>query len=274
MAETLEGALIYVRASKVVLTLAMLFYTSALDIRYREVDPKLWAYFGAPITLLGALEARRLAMVGSEEVLLAWALSVAVVVGTFALLYRYGMVGGGDLFALAVISASHQVNPLHAGYYPFPLLVALYLSLPLLCFTLSILFTNVLFFRKELSRVPRRLRPYYLFTAVPRKVDSIRSSRYWFLLELPVCDGKGCNMRYRRTFGIEEDYRYHQRLLEELLAKGFIRGDDRLWATYGLPLLVFVSIGYVLALLLDVTALELFLKALSGIAASLFGVRL
>lgn len=238
---------------RVSIALLALTTTSVLDLRQREVEPKLWLAFGAPLALVSTPDICALAR--QPRLLFLWLASSAVVVGLVWLLYARGAMGGGDLAAVALVSLTHPTNPLKHSVYPFPLLFMLYSSLALLCLIAAHLVVNVTVNKDELRRLPDvKLRIVFALTALPLPASRLARSRFWYLLERVMPDG---TRQFRTSFSVDEELDSGAREASELLQRGLVSPDTKLWATYGLPMLVFLCAGYVLALVLDTAVFNL-----------------
>ncbi len=242
-------ALWYVEAVKTASVLLVLLYTSWLDLRTREVEPRLWLYASLPLAAASLAEAPWI--IGHAD-RLALAVQMAgglLAVGLMAFLYYAGMMGGGDLFASAMILAAHPWPPLLRGMIiPFLLNTLVYSAVAFLVVVPSMMLYNLVFHRSELARIRGlKARLVVAATAIPMRVDKYIGSESWLF---PLEDYRSGERRFRLSFDIDEDPGEHREALRRLVEKGTLSGSDTIWVTYGIPFLIPLTAGYVAAVLL------------------------
>lgn len=215
---------------RIAVGLAMLAYTSYFDVKSREVDDKPWILFSL---LGGALTLYDILLQGGD-----WftpLLSIGVTVPLAFAIYYTGLYGEADAKALVALSLILPV-------YTPP--AYLHVSAPLIVFTNSILLVMVLlfyfFFRNFFAAMrgedifdgfeeePLWKKTVALFVGC--RLKNVKQGAFYFSLEKTV-DGK---RRFDFTFSKAGDE--------------FVESND-VWATYGLPMLLFMTGGFVAMLL-------------------------
>ncbi len=242
------GFIVFLEATKTAGMIILLVYTSILDYRSREVPPSLWLISAAIFSVMTGYELFYFRSVSYALVALVGCALVSVAIGV---LYYIGLMGGGDLFAFITLSLANPWNPIniiHGGLgritIPFVIPVLVYSSLGASLIVPFYLIYNILKNRKELSRLPRKYKIVYLVTGVPMRISELLSRRYWYPLERPWSRD-----RYRTYFDVGEEEEDVKSILRALLEKGEVSSNDKLWATYGLPFIVFITAGYIFSLI-------------------------
>jgi len=224
---------------KIIVTLAFLTYTSILDIKYREVDLKVWFIFGVTASILTFLE---IMVYGFTIInLIRLAVSVVLALSIGGLTYYLDLFGGADLFALIVLAIMHPWNPIKP-------LFKLKIELP---FILTILINSLITYKviSKLS-IPMKYKIAYMFLGFPTTIDKYLKMKFSYPLTIyEVSSNGGIKVKYRLTFSIEEEHYEHQEKLEKLVKKGLLKYDDIVWVTQGIPLLVFITLGYIISII-------------------------
>ncbi|MFN4046296.1 MAG: prepilin peptidase, partial [Acidilobaceae archaeon] len=112
-----------------VYVLAALSYAALLDFRFREVPPRYWVLVGVP----GALVSIPINVLGYDfKVLAVYYLVSLIVVAVVYFMYRFCMMGGADVLALALISVLTPIRP--GSFMPLIYLTILYSVIPALAY--------------------------------------------------------------------------------------------------------------------------------------------
>ncbi len=220
----------------------MLVYVSILDLKSREIDTKVWLYF-SPLALFFLFDYKSLD-------LFLFAYSFGVTVAILFFFYKYSLMGGADVFAMIILSlANSSVRPIffpelsEAGLEPIT--VILYASVVI---TISVL---VNFFRnyKQTAGLPLSTRLVLAMSGRKVKVREFLNSKFLFPLTLIDDNGKES---LRLSFYVDEDDRVWREKYAELVKKGVITEDTTIWVAYGLPVLPYITTGYVLSLIVGI----------------------
>ena len=240
----------------VVVVLAFLGYGSWSDIKTREVSNTLWLLF-APTG--AALTVARLYIFPE----LLWISLGSIIVATsFALLLFYtGIFGGADAKGLICIGMSTPALPedmlLSAHFFHpfFPVVVLSNSFLVAVSMALYILGRN-LFWKYStngslflgLEREPAWKKAFALFSAYKADFSKAEGKIYLYPLEAVVESGGAIQRKLNLFVEAEVERQDLIGKLRPYVEKAVIPRE--IWVTPGLPMLVFVAIGFVSALVL------------------------
>lgn len=241
----------------------MLFYSSWRDYKTREVSNRVWVIY-APIAL--SLSLSELLLFEPSQ-LPFYGLSFGVTAGLALLLFYAGGFGGADSKALMCIALALPFAPL-ALFTP---LIAEAISptsqviFPITIFGNAVLFAalsgiymilrNVIWHKKTKSKmfqgtlasesIGKKL--IVLITGYKMSVSKVKEK--WHIFPLEDVDEQFVNLKRKLVIVPHDDGR--EKIVERL-SKATEEGkiDGYVWATPGLPMLIFVTLGLVVALLL------------------------
>lgn len=234
---------------------AFVFLTvgSVSDYRHREVSDRLWLVF-APVG--GVLSVARFAVDASL-----WFIAVVSIVATAVislLLYYGGLYGGADAKALICLAITVPLvpgnfTPLVGHLHPvFPLSV-LYNSYLIAFISTIVLFVyNAYQFLKFGANIfegyenePIARKFVLMLTGYRVSIERLSESIHLYPLEQPT--GASDRPRKLRLFVSAESDRDEE--IAQLKAGIPARSNVKIWATPGLPLLIFITAGFVLVVL-------------------------
>ena len=203
------------------------------DVRERAVPEWLPASFAAVEALLLGV---RLVLAPVPRLAAVYVLVDLLVLGVMALLVYSCLLGPGDLLmAIGVVLS----EPFGYKLLPLPLLAILYQAVFMVALSLYYLASNLADprARRELAKLPLHKRVARLFTA--RFVDTsiVARGSWWIPLDLPGSREAVC-----RSDVTPSD-----------IVSALRNAPRYVWATYGIPGLVFLAAGYILALVLGDT---------------------
>ena len=214
--------------SRIGVVSATMLYASYRDWVDREVDDWVWLVGGGVGAALTALD---LILYWNMAKLIFSLISIALTSGLAFAFYFFGLYGGADAKAVAVISISLPLYYVERSFHPFTglaslsngLLVSLILPISMLVYNLTqVMKGRKLFKDFEHEGAWRKLLALFLGT----RVVNSRGKEFWFSME-EEREGK-------RYFSFN--------VLSVELEK--IRDD--MWATPGIPLLIFITVGFLL----------------------------
>ncbi|MEM0374482.1 MAG: A24 family peptidase C-terminal domain-containing protein [Sulfolobaceae archaeon] len=219
----------------------MLTHTSILDIKYREIEPKIWLIY-LPLIIFLYFNIQKLNLT-------IYLISLIITNLLVYILYKLSMLGGADVIATALLSLGNSsVSPLiylnnlvTIGLEPLVLL--LYSSL-IIAIVGIINFARNFKYTKNMKIYDRIL---LAFNGKRMKVKDFITSKFYF--PLTIIDEKG-NISIRTNFSIEEDDKYWRDMYRELVKKGIISEDEYIWVSWGVPVLPFISIGYIVSIII------------------------
>ena len=251
-------------AAKVILSLGFLLYASWSDYKTREVSNRVWAYY-APIAL--ALSLAELLLYKPSD-LTFFGLSVGVTTAFALILFYTGGFGGADSKALMCIALALPFAPealltpvLADGVSP----LAPYLF-PLTIFSNAVLFAaasgiymilrNVVWHKKvgkkmfegSLAKESVGKKILILITGYRVKVAKLKEKWHVYPME-DVEESEGEASFTRKLVVVPKD-EGRDKIVERLSnAVDAEKIDGYVWATPGLPMLIFVTLGLIVALL-------------------------
>jgi preflagellin peptidase FlaK len=254
--------------ARVIIASAFLAYASWSDFKTREISNKVWLFF-APLAFLLTFaqflffpsQARFLPILYGEEhlnTMIGYVLSFAITSVFSILLFYAGAFGGADAKALMCIALTfplppESINQLSGFVSPiFPITV---FSNGVIIAALSVLYAVLrnLLWRQ---RTGHQLFEGYESESFTRKalavlcgykvsVDGLRDS-FLYPLEDLVTTEQGGTTRRLLLFPKDEN---REEIVERLVkAKNEGKIQEKVWATPGLPMLIFITVGFLLAL--------------------------
>lgn len=237
---------------KMGISIVMLAYTAILDVKYREVDPRIWLFFGIPLTAITSYEVYNLILSGIHIYKLITFMCISIGVPCtlmFALAYLE-LIGGADFLALLVLSIAHPWKPLEPllNIIPFfPLSLLANSSLIALTPTLYHLALNMIIYRDIVKNVklPPIQKALLILIGRPMKVKEYLKTKYMYILGGSEGGDLG---EIRLSFKVSIEPEEERRRVNELLKSKHLRENDYLWVTEGLPMLLPILIGYLLTL--------------------------
>ena len=245
-------------ALKVAIVLVMLVYTSILDVKYREVEPRVWLVFGLLLSAITSYEIYQLAAVGVNPFTLAFYLLISVGLTSavaFAFAY-FELMGGADFFALLVISLAHPWKPFNALLNVMPLFpLSMLANSALLSLTPGAynLAYNLALRRDAIGGLSS-LKPYrrllVLVAGRPMRVSEFLRTKFTYLMEEFRVERGRIRREIRLGFRVSEEPSEDREKVRRMLERGLLSLSDYVWTTEGLPMLVFILAGYLLTLTL------------------------
>jgi preflagellin peptidase FlaK len=249
--------------AKVAISLAFLLYASWSDYKTREVSNRVWAYY-APIALF--LSLAELLLYEPSKLPL-FGLSFGLTAGIALLLFYSGGFGGADSKALMCIalalpfSTEKLFTPIFASGVS-PLAQNIF---PLTIFSNSVLFaaasglymllrnlvqrakTGKKLFEGSLSTESIGKKLLVLITGY--KISVAKLKEKWHVYPMEDLDDDGETSLKRRLVVVPKDEGRNE--IVERLSSAVDTGkiDDHVWATPGLPMLIFITIGLIVVLL-------------------------
>ncbi len=250
-------------AAKVALSLAFLLYASWSDYRTREVTNRVWVVY-APIAL--ALSIAELLLYDSAMLPL-FGLSVGVTVAIAVLLFYSGGFGGADSKALMCIALAlpfaptllfmpvlaSGVSPLSQNIFPFTIfsnsvLVAVFSCVALLLYNIFWrVKTGKKLFEATLASEPFWKKILVLVTGHRVSIAKLKAKWHIYPLE-DLSEESGVDAVKRKLVVVPRDEGRDDIVARLFKAVEAGTIDANVWASPGLPMLIFVTIGLVIAL--------------------------
>ena len=251
-------------ATKVTLSLAFLLYASWSDYKTREVSNRVWAFY-APLALFLSIPEL---LLYEPSKLPFFGLSFGITAAFAIILFYAGGFGGADSKALMCIalalpfSTETLLQPIFAsGISPLSQTI-----FPLTIFSNSVLFAAAsglyMLLRNLIQRMATRKKLFegalktesigkkLLVMVTGYKVPVARLKEKWHVYPMEDIDDADENKFKRKLVVVPKDEGRNQ--IVERLYNAVDTGkiNDYVWATPGLPMLIFVTIGLIVSLLL------------------------
>ncbi len=249
-------------AASVAVTLAFLIYASWRDYEVREVSNRVWVIY-APIAL--ALSLTELLFYESSKLPL-FAISVGFTVGIAFLLFYSGGFGGADSKALMCIAIALPFAP---AILSTPLLVGGLSPISQVIFPLTIFSNGVLFAAASGVYLIFRNFIWHKRTGKKMFVGTLAKEPFWKKLLILITGYKVTVTKLKakwHIFPLEDvENEFNQSLERKLVVVPHEEGRDKIverlsqavdsgkidtyvWATPGLPMLIFITLGLIAAL--------------------------
>lgn len=270
----LGSALTIVSLCKALLLMPFLSYASWSDWRTREVDDRVWLTCGA---LCGGLTGCELLLFYLTSFKAFTSIAVLVAVSAFScfllgfILFYAGLFGGADAKAFWCLGVSVPMYP-YALSNQLPLTKILLPAFPITVFNDALLTAALVALYLALRNALLLVKGKPLFKGLEREgwlrkltlifiglrvpASSVKKMKYVYLLESQLPEG---NRRVKIFTSSSEDVDFNEvgRLADQL-------GGD-VWVTPALPLVVNITIGYILALIVGDIPLTIVLQMLQAL---------
>ncbi|MEM1982640.1 MAG: A24 family peptidase C-terminal domain-containing protein [Sulfolobales archaeon] len=220
------------------ITLITLIIATFYDLKTREIREIIWVpalVFSAVFTYLII---RPSILVFIFSVIPAILLLILAVVG---------LIGGADFLAILLIGISTPI----LNVLPISLLTLFYSALIPSALIMYNLLVNTTVYIDEYKklRCVGASKWLLLFLGKPMKVKVFTKSKFMYPLTVFRCNPNKCDVVCRSSFDIDEDFKNHINTISNYLSNGCIKEDDYIWVTPALPHILFITIGYLLALI-------------------------
>lgn len=266
--------LLYVR---IFYAFSVLSVFSIYDVKYRDIPDKyVWFSLFVSIALFALTVTLYVVVLDSLQLtllILYIVFSFITGVGVFVLIYRLGFIGKADVFVIAELTLLFPYVDVydfvvfrHRGVLHLPPVIPIVLYSNIISL-LFIVFKSMVFsviYRKFIPKdLPLRRRALLVIFGRPMSVSKFLLTKHYYPLTLiRLVDGNVVKT-HRLTFKVEEeDYRVHQENLRELVSRGYIKPEEVIWVTYGVPYMLPLLITMVLFLLIGDYPLQLLFKRL------------
>lgn len=225
------------------IAVAMLLVTSYMDLKTREIDPRIWIPFG--VIAIALIVVRLYA--GDESMGSLYILLSLIAPGVLLALSLVGMMGFADPIAMLVVSLLIPSPP--PGLLIPPSMFILVLS------SLSMLFSLVIpisiYNIKYLQMIRRICGSIYLTaviaaTGVAISIERFERTRFLYPLVYPERHGDSIRWVCRASFNIDEEPGTHRARIRALVEEGFVDKSEKIFVTWGVPYILFILIGVVL----------------------------
>jgi preflagellin peptidase FlaK len=249
-------------AARVSVTAAFLIYASWSDYKTREVSNRVWAIY-APIAIV--LSLAELLLYDPSKLTL-FGISVGLTVGLAFLLFYSGAFGGADskalmCIALALPFAPALVTPILTGslspvsQFIFPLTIFSNAVLFAAASGIYMILHNLVWHKKTGKKMfagtlaHESLWKKVVILITGYKVTVAKLKEKWHVFPMEDVEDDGENALKRKLVVVPHD-EGRDKIVERLSnAAQAGKIDAYVWATPGLPMLIFITLGLIVALL-------------------------
>jgi preflagellin peptidase FlaK len=251
-------------AVRTAVALIFLLYASFSDYKTREVSNKVWIFFAPSAFVLTFLE---LLFYGSTSAMLSYGLCFGLTAAFAVILFYSGGFGGADAKALMCLALALPFYPENLPFTPLSGTISLISEefFPITVFSNSVILaaaSTICIFLRNITwriRTGRRLfegtqkdesfgrKILVLITGYKIPVEKLKEK--WHLYPLEDVEETESNLKRKLLLVPKDEGR---NAIVERLANAVASGkvQDMIWATPGLPMLIFITAGLILALFL------------------------
>jgi preflagellin peptidase FlaK len=241
--------------ARVVLCLGFLIYASWSDYKTREVSNKVWVIFG-PVAL--ALTGLQFLVFSSQpfELIITYVLSFAITSGLALAVFYIGGFGGADAKAFMCIALALPIYPSGLLVQPQGFVSPLF---PITIFTNSVLlgalsvfytlFRNLLWSAINKESIFENMKTesfshkvLAIISGYKVKMSKLENGHMYPLEDVETAED-GTKKRKLLTFPKYED---REDIIKRL--KENVKENSEVWVTPGLPLLIFITVGLLIAI--------------------------
>jgi preflagellin peptidase FlaK len=219
--------------------LAMLAITSYIDVKTREIDPRIWL----PFILVGVALAIYRVELDPRTAPLYIAISM-ISPAVLLAMSLVGMMGLADPIAMAIVAILIPQPPGNLVLPPSLVILAISTVLMLVGLVIPISILNL----RSIGEIRRYCRSLYkaaivCMTGFPIKAERFIATRFLYPLIYPSLENESIIWRCRESFDINEDPGVYRGTIRELIEKSFLKGSERIYVTWGVPYILFILLG-------------------------------
>lgn len=249
----------FLEGLQVFVSLAFLLYASWSDLKTREVSNMVWAFF-APMGLALTLTQSVFFEANPSETLYWFGISVGITSALAIVLFYAGAYGGADAKALICLSLTlpfYPANFIQLALVPFIFPLSVFSNAVILA-ALSVVYVLLrnIFWRQRTGKQffegfkgeSKGRKLLTLLSGYKISVDKLEKSEFLYPLEDVQVSETGETKRKLLVFPKDEEREGIVQRITAAAEEG--ESIDWVWATPGLPMLVFITAGLIIALVL------------------------
>lgn len=226
-----------------IVALVMLLITSYMDLRTREIDPKVWI----PFIIAGAAVTIAKISLYWDQSYPSYLLLSMIPPAILFILSVFGMMGLADPIAMAIVSLLIPAPPSTLVLPPSMVILALASISMIIVLVIPMLIYNISY----LGFISRRCSSKQLvaiiaLTGFPVSVKRFLRSKFLYPLIYPSLEEDKVTWICRGSFEIDEDPKIHREAISALLEKRYIDEKTMIYVTWGVPYIVFILLGLLL----------------------------
>ncbi len=224
--------------------------TAIMDIKTREVNPRVWV---VAIVVGMALMVYEMSKVAFTFFLIYMLLSLTPLPALVYMMLKGGF-GGADVFAYLFLSLTLPYSVIIGTVLPVPLVVLFYATLVMLPTSLFRLIKNLTSreFREHLNSrgIRGKTKLSMLISGKLVSIEEYLNMKFWYPLEKVKESREGVTFEARSRFDVEEEDVEHKKKLKELMETGKLLPSEKIVVSYGIPFLVNMFVGLLLVILI------------------------
>lgn len=255
---------------QVILVTSFLAYLSYLDLKYREVPDKLLYLFVLTCIIFSSINIYINLIVKCKPLILELILfTLSIMIGPLFsyILYRLDFLGPADVYIIAGLSLAFyndliydiallkSLQPIHVP----PIIPILFYSNIIMAFYIPYnMLRNIVKYDRVLPPKNIGVKKWIVIIATgrPIKIKDYLHTKHTYVLQLYRLTREGINVEFRTTFSIEEDPEAQKTMIKSLIKQGYLKEDDYIWITHGVPFIALILTGFVLVLVTGDTILQ------------------
>jgi len=272
---TVFNVQIVLSATRTIIALIFLLYASWSDYKTREVSNSVWILYAPPAFTLTIIE---LFFYGDQSDMLFYGVSFGLTAAFSIILFYSGGFGGADAKALMCLALAlpfypqnlftplfGEVSPISQMFFPFTVfsnsvLLAVLMAVSLLLINTKERLTGKRLFDEGLNHETFWRKLLVLITGSKVSLDELKAK--WYVYPLEDVDYLRESPKRRLSIIPKDDDRDAMvERLEKAVQDGII--EDGVWATRGLPMLIFITLGLLIALVFG-DVIWIFVRSLLG----------
>lgn len=223
---------------QILISLTFLIIASAYDLKTREVPNKIWVIF-MPLSII--ITASRI-VARPEELWLSLA-SIAIATTIALTVFYLGLYGGADAKALMTLAVTHPTYLSQALVLPFLPLSAFQNSLVLMALMCPVVLA------RNLRRKLKTGRP--LFEGLEREPVMKKAGALLFCMKKSKSEIKSYDVLAERLEPAGTEVRRTLKIFQKVKEDDTVTDEtipEEVFVTYSLPMLPFLTVGYLLAI--------------------------
>ncbi|MEM1611661.1 MAG: A24 family peptidase C-terminal domain-containing protein, partial [Sulfolobales archaeon] len=155
-----------------------------------------------------------------------------------------GMMGLADPIAMAIVAL---LIPKPPGYLLLPPSLVI-LALSTISMVMGLVIPISILNLRSMGEIRRRCGSLYKavivhMTGFPIRAERFIATRFLYPLIYPNLENGSIIWRCRESFDIDEDPSIYRGAIRELIEKGLLKGDERIYVTWGVPYILFILLG-------------------------------
>ncbi|MEM3925998.1 MAG: A24 family peptidase C-terminal domain-containing protein [Desulfurococcaceae archaeon] len=244
---------------RVLYSLFFLIIFSIQDYKWREINDKLVYVFTAGSVVFFIVTLNYLIELLDPQVMLLYiCFTIMISPLLTGIMYISGLMGKGDVYVTTSIGLLYTfpftiVKPFNHGFDIMPplLTIMIYSTTLIVIFSIVNCLYNCIRNVEHLKKIPLKYRIIYMFIAKPIRIRDYIRRKYYFPLEIIDIRNGILNVSWRININVEkEDLDVVVNKYKELCDRQIIDPDTYIWASYGIPFIIPLTVGLIIYILI------------------------